>query len=120
MDTIVLENDLLRSTILPSFGAKIFEFILKGEGDGRDMLYHNPRVEIRQPVFGVNADNWWHGGIDECIPTGQPSRYRGEDYPYLGEVWSLPWGYSIEKETEEELVVHLWRSTVISPLLVER
>lgn len=84
------------------------------------MLYHNPRVEIRQPVFGVNVDNWWHGGIDECIPTGAPCRYKGEDYLYLGELWSLPWDYSIEKESSSEVVVHMQRSAIISPILVER
>lgn len=118
MEAIVLENDKLRTAILPDYGAKVLEFALKKEG--RDMLYHNPRVEIRRPVFGVNADNWWHGGIDECIPTGQPCRYKGEDYPYLGEVWSLPWKCSVVEEGEDKVVLRLSRSTVISPLYIER
>lgn len=117
-DAITMENDKVRTTILPGYGAKVFQFVLKETG--KDMLYHNPRVEVRQPVFGVNADNWWHGGIDECIPTGAPCRYKGEDYPYLGEVWSLPWNYAVEKESADESSVHLWRQTVILPLLVER
>jgi hypothetical protein len=118
MRTIILENKTIRATILPDFGAKIFEFILKKHG--RDLLYHNPRVEIRAPVFGANVDNWWHGGIDECIPTGQPSNYNGEDYPYLGELWSLPWEYAIEENSPKRITIHLWRTTIISPLLVER
>lgn len=118
MRSLILENDDLRATVLVDYGAKIFEFRLK-KAD-RDLLYHNPRVEIRRPVYGVNVDNWWHGGIDECFPTGQPSVYRGEEYPYLGEVWSLPWDFKIEKNSSEEVSVHLWRPTIIAPFLVER
>lgn len=118
MRTLVLENDEIRATVLPEYGAKIFQFIAKKTN--HDLLYHNPRVEIRTPVYGVNVDNWWHGGIDECIPTGQASTYKGEAYPYLGEVWSLPWSYEIEKDNAEEVRVHLFRNTVISPLRVDR
>jgi hypothetical protein len=116
--TLILENEDIRVTILPDYGAKILEFIVK-KAD-RDLLYHNPRVEIRPPVYGVNVDNWWHGGIDECIPTGQPCNYRGEDYPVLGEVWSLPWNYQVEKNDEQVATVHLSRSTVIAPFHIER
>jgi hypothetical protein len=118
MRSIILENDDLRLTLLPDYGAKIFEFRIKKSN--RDLLYHNPRVEIRTQVYGVNVDNWWHGGIDECIPTGRPSTYLGEQYPYLGEVWSLPWNFEIEKNSADEVSIHLWRPTIIAPLLVER
>ncbi len=115
---LILENEDLCVVTLPDYGAKVLEFRLKKSG--RDLLYHNPRVEIRPPVYGVNVDNWWHGGIDECIPTGHTSIHRGEEYAPLGEVWSLPWQFEIESETTEEATVHLWRPTVIAPLLVER
>jgi len=118
MRSLVLENDDLRTTVLPDYGAKVFEFTLKSLG--RDLLYHNPRVEIRTPVYGVNMDDWWHGGIDECIPTGAPSTYRGEEYPYMGETWPLAWDFEIQKNSSEEVTVHLWRPTIIAPLLVER
>jgi len=118
MRAVVLENADLRVTVLTDYGAKVLEFRLKHKA--RDLLYHNPRVEIRTPVYGVNVDNWWHGGIDECIPNCHPSSYRGEEYPNLGEVWSLPWNSEIEKDTAEEVTVHLWRTTIIAPLLLER
>lgn len=116
--TLVLENDEIRLTILPEYGAKIFQFIIK-KAD-HDLLYHNPRVEIRAPVYGVNVDNWWHGGIDECIPTGQPCVYKGDQYSSLGEVWSLPWSHEIQKDTGTEVTVHLSRNTIIAPFRVER
>jgi len=118
MRSVILENDDLRVVVLTDYGAKILEFKLKRKA--RDLLYHNPRVEIRTPVYGVNVDNWWHGGIDECIPSCHPTTYRGEEYPNLGEVWSLPWYSEVEKDSPEEVTVHLWRPTVIAPLLLER
>ena len=116
--TLILENELIKLTILVDYGAKIHELIHKPSG--RDFLYHNPRVEVRAPVFGVNVDNWWTGGIDECIPTGHPCTYKGEEYPYLGEVWSLPWYYQILDRGPDTVSVHLWRPAIISPLLVEK
>lgn len=54
MRALVLENDDLRATVLVDYGAKVLEFRLKSMN--RDLLYHNPRVEIRTPVYGVNMD----------------------------------------------------------------
>ncbi len=116
--TVILENELIRATVLADFGAKLHEFIYKPSH--RDFLYHHPRVECRPPVFGANVDNWWTGGLDEAIPTGHPCNYKGEDYPFLGEAWSLPWDYEIQQRDPQEVVVYLRRPLIISPLVVER
>jgi hypothetical protein len=118
MKTVILENEFVRATVLIDFGAKLHEFIYKPSN--RDFMYHHPRVECRTPVFGVNVDNWWTGGMDEAIPTGHPCTYKGEDYPFLGEVWSLPWYYEIIKRDCDEVTVYLRRSLIISSLVVER
>lgn len=118
MRTVILENEYIRATVLVDFGAKIHEFIFKPSN--RDFMYHHPRVECRTPVFGVNVDNWWTGGLDEAIPTGHPCIYKGEEYPFLGEAWSLPWEYEIQQRHQDEVVVHLRRPLIISPLIVER
>ncbi len=118
MRALVLENALVRAVVLPDLGIKIHEFSYKPAD--RDFLYHHPRVEPRSPTYGVNVDNWWSGGLDEAIPTGHPSTVDGEDYPFLGEVWSLPWDYQIEARGPDVASVHLWRETVIAPLRVER
>lgn len=118
MRTVILENEFLKISILIDSGAKIFEFVHKPSDV--DFVYHNPRVEYRTPVYGVNADNWWAGGIDEAIPTGHASFYRGEEYPYLGEIWSLPWSCRIERQSDEEVSLKLWRPCVIAPLMVEK
>ncbi len=82
----------------------------------RDLLYHHPRVELRRPVFGVNADDWWTGGIDDAIPTGHPCVFAEEELPYLGEAWSLEW--SARQEGDE--VVRFTRDGVITPFRIER
>jgi hypothetical protein len=118
MQTVILENELIKTTILIDVGAKIHEFIYKPSN--RDFMYHHPRVECRPPTFGVNVDNWWTGGMDEAIPTGHPCVHKGEEYPFLGEAWSLQWEYKIEKSTDAEVVLYLKRPLIISPLIVEK
>lgn len=113
-DSIVLENAHLRIVVLPEIGAKIFEFTDKRTD--RDLLFHHPRVEIRPPVFGVNVDNWWSGGIDDAFPTGQQAHVNGEDLPFLGEVWSLPWSV----EVLSPFSIKLSRMGIITPFLMEK
>ncbi|MHB1535347.1 MAG: aldose epimerase family protein [Acidimicrobiales bacterium] len=110
----VLENDVLRVTVIPEIGAKVHEMVFKPAD--RDLLYHHPRVALRAPVFGVNVDDWWTGGIDDVIPTGHACTFEGEELPYLGEVWSLPW--SLVQESGEAIVVS--RDGVITPFRIER
>ena len=116
--TVILENEFIRATILIDCGAKIFELIHKPTG--RDFLFHNPRVEPRLPIFGANVDNWWAGGIDELLPTGAACTYKGEEYGYHGELWPLAWNHDVTSRSQSEVAVHLWRTTIISPFLVEK
>jgi galactose mutarotase-like enzyme len=113
-DACILENELLRATVIPAVGAKIYELVYKPLG--RDLLYHHPRVELRSPVFGGNVDNWWSGGIDDAIPTGHACEVDGEELPFLGEVWSLPW--QIERDGDH--AVRLRRDGIITPFRIER
>ena len=106
---LTLENEHISVTVLPEVGAKIHEFIDRELQ--RDLLYHHPRVEVRAPVFGVNVDNWWSGGIDDCFPTGHACVVNGEELPFLGEVWSLPW--TVEEYTGTEM--RLSRTGVVTP-----
>jgi hypothetical protein len=67
-------------------------------------------------VFGVNPDDWWTGGIDDVLPTGHPCSVDGENLPFLGEVWSLPWAVDrIDANT-----VRFTREGVITPFRIER
>ncbi|MCL5985559.1 MAG: DUF5107 domain-containing protein [Actinobacteria bacterium] len=114
---VILENELIKITLIPEYGSKIYEFIDK-KAD-RDFLWHNPRLPLRSPVYGSNIDNWWHGGIDIGIPTDFACKYEDEELPYMGELWSLPWNYEIVKRDFKEVSVHTWCYTIIAPLKVE-
>jgi hypothetical protein len=118
LKVILIENDLIRTSVLVDLGARVHEFIYKPLD--RDFFWHNPRIEPRPPVFQADIDAWLSGGMDEAIPTGHPSIYRSELYPYLGELWSLRWDYDILQRSPREVEVHLWRHTPIAPLRVDR
>jgi hypothetical protein len=114
LDACVLENDRIRATVIPEVGAKVHELVCKRTDE--DVLFHHPRVELRKPPFAANVDDYWTGGIDECIPTGAPCVVGGESLPFLGEAWSMPWGVEQESATR----VRLWRDGVITPFRLER
>jgi galactose mutarotase-like enzyme len=109
-----MENEFLRITVIPQVGAKVHEMIFKPAD--RDLLYHHPRVELRQPVFGGNVDNWWTGGIDDALPTGAACELDGEELPFLGEAWSMPW----TSERTSATSVCFSRDGVITPFRIER
>ncbi|MFD5556390.1 DUF5107 domain-containing protein [Streptomyces sp. NPDC127068] len=59
LDTIVIENDKLRVTVLPGLGGRIHA--LHHKPTGRDLLYTNP---VFQPAdFALNGA-WYSGGIE--------------------------------------------------------
>ncbi len=115
---IILENTQVRLVILPEVGAKISDFISKPAD--RNFLWQNLRLLPRLPVFGQNFDDWWSGGWDEVFPTCDVSTYRGETYPYLGELWSLPWTWHIEEAGPATASLYLSRTTIIAPARMEK
>ncbi|MER6097673.1 DUF5107 domain-containing protein [Streptomyces sp. NPDC001728] len=59
IDTIVIENDRLRVTVLPGLGGRIHSLLHKPTG--RELLYRNP---VFQPAaFALNGA-WFSGGIE--------------------------------------------------------
>lgn len=59
LDTIVIENDRLRATVLPGLGGRIHS--LHHKPSGRELLYRNP---VFQPAdFALNGA-WFSGGIE--------------------------------------------------------
>ncbi|MFI7383637.1 DUF5107 domain-containing protein [Streptomyces sp. NPDC049813] len=59
LDTIVIENDRLRATVLPGLGGRVASLFHKPTG--RELLYRNP---VFQPAaFALNGA-WFSGGIE--------------------------------------------------------
>ncbi|MGW7055267.1 DUF5107 domain-containing protein [Streptomyces sp. NPDC054887] len=59
LDTIVIENDRLRATVLPGLGGRVHSLFHKPTG--RELLYRNP---VLQPAdFAINGA-WFSGGLE--------------------------------------------------------
>ena len=117
-DAILLENELLRVTILPQLGAKIWSIVDKRRD--RELLWHHPRVAPRQAVFGAAYDDWFCGGWDELFPNDAPVEIGGERYPDHGELWSLPWEWSVVERTRDAVTLALRHAGVVTTTRYEK
>ena len=86
---LILENAALRITMLPEAGGHVVELVDKVLD--RNLLWSNPRTPPRRAPYGSYFDDWWSGGWDEIFPTGDRAELHGEQLPYMGELWSVPW-----------------------------
>ncbi|MFA6470729.1 MAG: DUF5107 domain-containing protein [Candidatus Latescibacterota bacterium] len=118
MQTICCENRFLRLVILPDLGAKILRLIHKPSD--RNILWENPRLVPRTVPVGSSYDDNFFGGWDELFPNDEPITLNGERYPDHGELWSQPWRWRIEENSDKEVVIHLWCFSSILNVRVEK
>ena len=111
---IELESDWLRVTILPEVGAKIWDLIWKPQG--RNMLWHNPRILPQRYPIDSNFDNYWCGGWDDGFPSCEACEHRGEQIPNLGELRSLHWTVDSVAMERGDAVARLSAFGPISPV----
>lgn len=117
--TVILQNSRIRVVLAPEVGARVIEFFDKS--NDVDLLWRNPRNDLRAPVFHpVNSNDWWTGGIDDIFPTDFPCDYQGEPLPFLGELWSLAWSYRLGEQSEAAVEVTLTARTPISPFEAQK
>ena len=93
---IVLENELLRLTLLPELGGRIYRCELKAVG--HNLLYNNP--VIKPTRWGPREQGWWlaAGGIEFCLPV--------EEHGYET---AAPWQYEVQR-AGDAITVLLWDS----------
>lgn len=92
--SIVLENELLKVTLVPEFGGRIISMIYKPTG--HEQLYQNPVGTPYGPDWDVFFYDWlmvW-GGIFPTFPE-----------PEHGKAWCRPWKHEITKNTPQEITV---------------
>ena len=77
---VVLENDLLRITMLPDLGGRVYQVVFKPTGNNE--MYENP--VIKPSPWGPPEQGGWlaAGGIEWGLPV--------EEHGY---VWGDPWGH---------------------------
>lgn len=123
---IVLENELLRVTVLAGLGADVIEFCYKpADLDATWLSPGGPR-DPRQ-VAGAAADDvsafldHYRGGWQEVLPNGgAPSRYRGAALAQHGEVSGLPWDAEVTADDAAMVEVTFSVRTTRLPLRVSK
>ena len=115
---IQLENEWLDISILPDVGAKLYD--LRWKPSGRDVLWHNPRIQPQTFAIEANFDNYWCGGWDEGFPTCDACEYKGESYPNLGELRSVRWSVLAADRDGDDFVARLRAFGPISPVRGEK
>jgi len=109
-----LRSESLEVSILPEVGAKLFDLI--DRTNGRNFLWHNPRIAPQIYPIEANFDNYWCGGWDDGFPTCETCAHNGEVYPNLGELRSLRWEVDALDVTALEPSVCLTSFGPISPI----
>lgn len=122
---LVMENDLLRITILLDKGADIFEFLYKPRD--MDLMWRSPTGVRRMPWLESYQDpvgpflDYHEGGWQEVLPNGgRVCEYEGAHLGLHSEVWALPWQHQIIDDGPDCVRVKLWVRCIRTPFLLEK
>ncbi|MBI3962214.1 MAG: aldose 1-epimerase [Deinococcus sp.] len=126
MRALVMENQLLRITMLVDKGSDIIEFLHKPTDT--DFMWHSP-IGLRNPhrmvPSGPRSDgaflDYYQGGWQEILPSGGPtSRSHGAEFGLHGEVCLIPWDSEVVADSPEEIAVRLAVRTYRTPFYLEK
>ncbi len=123
--TLILENELLRVTVLLDKGSDIVEFRYKPLD--LDFLFFAPSG-VRNPNRGVVSApsggpflDYFSGGWNEVLPNGGPLvTYKGAELGQHGEVSLIPWEYAILEDSPDRVSVRLWVRPLRTPFFLEK
>lgn len=92
---LVLDNGVLRLTILPELGGKIVSLIRLESGYEYLMQPPEPEHSYAARCYAGNFEDYETSGFDECVPTVAECVYPEEPFlgnrlPDHGDVWCLP------------------------------
>lgn len=124
--TLIMENEVLRITILVDKGTDIFEFLHKPTDT--DFMWRSP-LGVRNPTnfvaTGPRSDgaflDYYFGGWQECFPVGgYPTAYAAGEFGLHGETPLMPWTMQILMDEPECISVKFAVRTYRSPLHIEK
>ncbi len=124
--TLVMENELLRISILLDKGTDVYEFLYKPYDI--DFMWRGPQ-QLRDPRTFVSTgprDNgyfqdFYHGGWQEIFPNGGVHlTYKGAELGQHGEVSLMPWECAIVADREDEVAAKMWVRTCRTPFYLEK
>lgn len=123
---VVLENQLLRVTILADRGTDIIELLYKPEDI--DLMWRSPVGLHKKSDYisstGNSLGNYLDhnsGGWQEILPNGgSECFYKGACLGMHGEISNVPWEYEIVKDDEDEITVRFMITTLRSPFCLAK
>ena len=123
---LIIENELLRVSVLPEKGSDIWEFLYKPYDI--DFMWRSPQGlcdrELyipTKPTLEGNFGDFYEGGWQEIAPSGGAGcTYKGAEYGLHGEVWNCIWDCVIEKNEPEEVCAKLICRLMKVPLIIEK
>lgn len=126
MRTVVLENELVRISLLVDKGTEIFEYLYKPK-DLDFMWLSASGVQNPNDYLPTSPDpissfvDYYPGGWQEVFPNGGPtSVYLGAQFGQHGEVAHMPWDYAIVEDTEQRVSVRFQVRTKKMPFQLSK
>mgnify|MGYP001549335612 CR=1 FL=1 len=92
-EALILKNDLLQTTVVPSMGGKLIS--VYNRKLHREFIWLNKNLPIRSHATGADYDSNFIGGIDELIPNDIPETIDSVSYPDHGELWTTALDYEV-------------------------
>ncbi len=117
LNSLVLENDVLRAIVLPQAGAKIWQIRYKPLQ--ADLLWNNPNLGPARQALYASYDDTWSGGWDELFPNDEAGELLGRNLPDHGELWTGEW-HADPAEAGDAAGLRLRFETPVSHFLVEK
>lgn len=123
---LVLENELIRVTVLPEKGSDVWEFLYKLVDV--DFMWRTPQGLVdrslyipSKPSIDGNFMDFYEGGWQEIAPSGGAGCvYKGADYGLHSETWNCIWDCVIEQDDPEEVCAKLTCRLMKVPLIIEK
>jgi len=116
MKGFVLENEKIRTVLMPEFGARILSIIYKPTET--EFVWHNPKVPVMKPTYRPEFEDM--SGLFDCLPTCENCTFKKWNLPMYGEVASEPWRLVRTEKKSRAVTVKLQRRLPVYPLVVNK
>ena len=123
---VIMENNLLKVTILADRGTDIIELLYKPLDI--DFMWRSPvRLHKKSEYISSNGDSLGNyldhnsGGWQEILPSGGGEcYYKGACIGMHGEVSNVPWNFEVVCDTAEKITVAFEYTTLRSPFHIKK
>ena len=116
MKGVIIENEKVRTVLMPEFGARILSIVYKPTET--EFVWHNPKVPVMKPTYRPEFEDM--SGLFDCLPTCENCTFKKWNLPMYGEVASEPWRVIRTEKKPRAVTVKLQRRLPIYPLLVNK